>query len=183
MPWETKFDINNAIDSATAIFWAKGYKATSLADLLQAMDINKGSFYNTFGSKKALFTKALEKYDQEHRRRLLSNLRELENPVKAITQLFHFSMNESSKDPDKKGCFIVNTAMDSITQALREVESFFKEQIELGIKLGQIPTEKNSSYIAKSLLTLAVGWRVLSRGIYDESDMNAIKKQVTTLIS
>jgi len=154
MPWETKFDINNAIDSATAIFWAKGYKATSLSDLLQAMDINKGSFYNTFGSKKALFTKALEKYDREHRHQLLTDLRELPSPVDAITQLFECSINESNNDPDKKGCFIINTAMDlpnhegdvnlTITQGLKQVELFFKEQIERGIALGEIPEKKNS---------------------------------------
>ena len=52
MPWETKFNIDNAIDQAINVFWAKGYKSTSLNDLLDAMEINKGSFYNTFGSKK-----------------------------------------------------------------------------------------------------------------------------------
>ena len=44
MPWEKTFDIDDAIARATEVFWAKGYEATSLADLLQAIGINKGSF-------------------------------------------------------------------------------------------------------------------------------------------
>ena len=193
MPWETKFDIDNAIDKATGVFWAKGYKATSLADLLNAMNINKGSFYNTFGSKKALFAQALEKYDREHRHRLLTDLRNLNNPVLAINQLFNLSIKDSLKDSDKKGCFIINTAMDlpnhdkdtnlTIKHGLKQVELFFKEQIELGISQGDIPAKKHSGETAKSLLTLAAGWRVLSRGIFDEPDLNIIRKQVSALIS
>ena len=56
MPWEKTFDIDEAIDRATEVFWAKGYEATSLADLIKATGVNKGSFYNAFGSKKKLFT-------------------------------------------------------------------------------------------------------------------------------
>jgi len=149
MPWETKFDINTAIDRATDIFWAKGYKATSLKDLLDAMKINKGSFYNTFGSKKSLFSKALEKYDVEHRRKTLSNLRALNAPLDAIPRLFDFIIEQSSADPDKKGCFIINTAMDlpnhdsqtnlMVKTGLKEVEDFFKEQITIGINNNIIP--------------------------------------------
>jgi len=178
---------------STSVFWAKGYKATSLTDLLNAMNINKGSFYNTFGSKRALFTKTLEKYDKEHRHRLLTELRKMDSPVEAITQLFHLSMTESNRDQDKKGCFIINTAMDlphhendvnmTIKQGLKEVELFFKEQIDLGIASGEIKTQQTSSDVAKSLLALAAGWRVLSRGVFNESDIDAIKRQVASLIS
>ena len=193
MPWETKFDIDNAIDKAIAVFWAKGYKSTSLTDLLEAMSINKGSFYNTFGSKKALFAQALEKYDREHRHQLLTDLRNLNNPVLAINQLFNISIKDSLKDPDRKGCFIINTALDlpnhdkdtevTVKRGLKQVELFFQEQIELGISQGEIPAKKDSADTAKSLLTLAAGWRVLSRGIFDEPDLNVIKKQVSALIS
>ncbi len=62
MPWEKTFDIDEATDKAIEVFWKKGYEATSMSDLTQAMQINKGSLYNAFGSKKALFDRALARY-------------------------------------------------------------------------------------------------------------------------
>ncbi|MGB1215804.1 MAG: TetR/AcrR family transcriptional regulator, partial [Pikeienuella sp.] len=55
MPWEKSFDLDDATDKAAAVFWAKGYEATSISDLVAAMGINKGSLYNAFGDKRRLF--------------------------------------------------------------------------------------------------------------------------------
>src|SRR6267143_2094209 len=57
------FDVDNALDRAMRLFWRKGYHATSLSDLTRAMGINRASLYAAFGSKRALFRKALERYD------------------------------------------------------------------------------------------------------------------------
>ena len=59
MPWEKTFDVDVAIDRATEVFWEKGFESASLADLIKATGVNKGSFYNAFGSKKKLFTASL----------------------------------------------------------------------------------------------------------------------------
>ena len=53
MPWEKQFDIDEALQRAGETFWEKGYDATSMQDLMNAMGIQKGSFYGTYGSKKA----------------------------------------------------------------------------------------------------------------------------------
>ena len=55
MPWEKEFDTEVALGNAMRAFWAKGYEATSLADLIKAMNINKGSLYNAYGGKKELW--------------------------------------------------------------------------------------------------------------------------------
>ena len=56
------FDLDDALDAAMRVFWRKGYLGTSLSDLTTAIGINRPSLYAAFGSKEALFRKALERY-------------------------------------------------------------------------------------------------------------------------
>ncbi|TQV86474.1 TetR/AcrR family transcriptional regulator [Aliikangiella coralliicola] len=192
MPWEKNFNIDDAVDRATEVFWAKGYEATSLADLLQAIGINKGSFYNAFGSKKKLFTQSLLKYEREQRRDILAELESLEDPVLAINKLFDALIEQSLTDKDKKGCFLVNTALDlpnhdidtqkTVKKGLKGSESFFERQIKSGIQTGAIPKTIDPGICAKGLLALLVGLRVLARGVFDKTSLMAIKKQAIDLI-
>ena len=48
MPRTKAFDVTDALDKAKDYFWAHGYESTSMDDLLKAMGINRGSFYDTY---------------------------------------------------------------------------------------------------------------------------------------
>ncbi len=56
------FDRQEALEQATRLFWVKGYEATSIADLTQAMGIGSPSLYAAFGSKEALYAESLQHY-------------------------------------------------------------------------------------------------------------------------
>ena len=192
MPWEKTFDIDEAIDKATNVFWAKGYQATSLSDLIAATGVNKGSFYNAFGSKKQLFIRSLLKYEKEQRKDVLSQLELLAEPIEAISTLFDSVIEQGSTDKERKGCFLVNTALDlpnhdedtrsTVTTGLKGTEEFFKKQVELGISKSLIPQTVDPVLTSKGLLTLLIGLRVLSRGVYDQQDLINIKTQALNLL-
>lgn len=193
MPWEKSFDIDDAVDRATEVFWAKGYEATSLSDLLAAMGINKGSFYNAFGSKHDLFVRGLLKYGKEQNSAALAKLSALNDPVQAIQNLFDFLIEQSIIDRDKKGCLLVNTALDLPNQepgiadivksSMDDIETFFRDQLNNGIKAGDIPKDVCPDKTAKALLSLVVGLRVLARGVYKPSDLEAIKQHAIEIIT
>ena len=192
MPWEKTFDIDEATDKAIEVFWKKGYEATSMSDLTQAMQINKGSLYNAFGSKKALFDRALARYDQNNRAAKLEKLRKSPDAVAAITGLFDSLIEDARQDPRNLGCFVVNTAQDLPNQppevaevvkgSLDDIERFFAEMIERGKKAGQIPATINPEETAQALLSMLVGLRLLSRGVAGIPALESIRAGALRLI-
>ncbi|MEM7546745.1 MAG: TetR/AcrR family transcriptional regulator [Pseudomonadota bacterium] len=192
MPWEKSFDIDGATDLAMKVFWSKGYEATSIADLVEAMSINKGSLYNAFGSKKQLFIRTLLKYDAENRQQILARLSELNDPVEAIGQLFDMIIGEAMTQKPSHGCLLVNTALelphhdqdvrDIVMTSMSEFEAFFRTTIIRGQTDGVIPRSIDASGTAKILLTLVVGLRVMSRGVFDANTMYISRDHALRLV-
>lgn len=192
MPWKKSFDLDEATAKAIEVFWAKGYEATSVSDLVDAMDLNKGSLYNAFGSKKDLFVRAFLQYDRENRQKTLSDLASMDDPVTAIRALFDGLIAESKADKQRKGCLLINTALDlpnqdkdvqvMVTSAMDDMQLFFKRQIEIGRERGEISNVVDPSTAAKSMVALVVGLRVLARGAFDNAGLGAIRDQAMQVI-
>lgn len=192
MPWEKSFDIDEATDKATEVFWKKGYEATSMADLIDAMGINKGSLYNAFGSKKALFDRALARYDQKNRAAFLAELRQIADPKAAIAGLFDGLIEEAREDPRNLGCFVVNTAQDLPNQppevakivqtSLNEIEWFLRDMIDRGKAEGQIAQRVETGPTAQALLSMVVGLRLLSRGAAGIPALESIRDGAMNLL-
>ena len=194
MPWEKSFDLDDALArSLPRYFGPKAMRPPPWPHLIDTMGINKGSLYNAFGSKKELFTRALLQYDRDNRQSMLAQLEALDDPFVAITQLFDALIAESIADPEKKGCLLVNTALElpNHTDDIREIigaviedfEAFFRRQIKRGQKRGVISKNVKANDTAKSLLSLLFGLRVLARGDFDASGLRAIKRDALRLIS
>jgi len=145
------------------------------------MKINKGSFYNTFTSKKALFEKTLQKYANNINVNVIHELQALNNPIEAIGRLLDFFL-----DQDSNGCFIINTAANLtdhddeikklVQQTFNIIDSFLEEQIKLAIDLKQTPEHVNPKTAAKLLLTLMTGGVMLGRHSYKKSEIRPIKE-------
>lgn len=193
MPWEKTFDLDEVTDKAASVFWQKGYEATSISDLVEGMGINKGSLYNTFGSKKALFDRALLRYDQQNRQKSLRELEALGDPVLAVGTLFDGLIAETKANVENKGCLLVNTALEfpnqsadvqnMVKSALHEFEAFFERMIVQGQKEGVIPADVDVDAASKSMLALVIGLRVLARGTYNAEALRVLKTGAMKLIS
>ena len=57
-----EFDEGAVLDAAVLCFWAQGYEATSVKDLVEHTGITAASLYNAFGDKRAIYQKALDRY-------------------------------------------------------------------------------------------------------------------------
>ena len=124
------YDPEEALDRATALFWRKGYEATSVADLVAALGINRGSLYGTFKDKHALFLAALERYDEREIGASVRHLRNTEGPGRErIQSLFDNVIRNVEERGDRRGDLVCNAAVE-LAAADAEVERHIKRSHE-----------------------------------------------------
>jgi AcrR family transcriptional regulator len=71
-----EFDRDAALEAAMLMFWRKGFAATSMNDLCDAMGVRSPSLYAAFGSKEELYLEAIEHYVQTQGTRVWDGLAE-----------------------------------------------------------------------------------------------------------
>jgi len=167
MPARIEFDYERAIDRATGVFWRKGYSNASLRDLLKAMGIGEGSFYNTIGSKKRLYLECLKHYNDTVSRRRLDAL--LSKPsVKHGVRAFFKTVLDELDDPRTPRVCMLSASLSNDVLAerelqrcvLRDMESFFnvfKDRLEAAKKSNELPGDFNVKVAAEVIVTYLQG--------------------------
>src|SRR5690348_5749857 len=64
-----EFDRDQVLRKAMTVFWKKGYEATSIPDLLEAMGLSRSSLYETFQDKQSLYYEAIQHYKKLSQRK------------------------------------------------------------------------------------------------------------------
>jgi TetR/AcrR family transcriptional regulator, transcriptional repressor for nem operon len=130
MPRPREFHEASALKAALECFWRRGYEATSLRDLTGAMGLTAPSIYNAFGDKQELFGRALDQYLEHTTRERLRRLHEELAPKEAIRRFFAEIVDHSINDRQRKGCFLVNSALEVARTMQKSVRSLL---LSLGI--------------------------------------------------
>ena len=167
------FDETRALDAAVDCFWSRGYEATSIRDLADAMKIGGTSLYNAYGDKRALFARSLQRYADRSMRERIARLEASHRPKEAIRAFLAEIIDRSVKDPDRKGCLLVNSALDVaphdaeigkvVGGYLDELRAFFRRNIEAARAAGQVPRTIDAEDVSAHLLGVLAGIRVLAR--------------------
>lgn len=170
MPRVKLFDETQALGQALDLFWEKGYEATSLGDLTKKMGIGKGSFYDTFGSKRKLFDKCLSTYQASSFEVLEGIFSRKGDPLDTIKALFDLHTNMMLKDTGSRGCFIANSttelADDEKVQAFLEEHNQVMRAKFVKLLAGSLWADQSEVY-ADLILTHFTGISVMSKFIKD----------------
>jgi TetR/AcrR family transcriptional repressor of nem operon len=171
MPRPRAFDEDLATDAAMQHFWRHGYAATTVRDLGEAMGLGQASFYNAFGDKRALFTRCLDRYLDGGMREKIARLEGGLPPRAAIEGLLREIVAHSLRD--RRGCLLVNTAIEVaphdtgiarlVAERLAELEAFFRRCVRAGQKAGTINPGRKPADLARLLVSVVMGLRVLAR--------------------
>ena len=186
------FDDDEVLDAAIACFWQRGLSATSVRDLAAEMGINGPSLYNAFGDKHALFARALERYAERSMRTTIQRLEEEHSPKGAIREFIRLLVKRSLADPDRRGCLIVNSALEVsphdpdlggvIASYLDEIEAFFRRCLERGQNNDEINTSIDSRDTARLLLGIVLGIRVAARSRPERALLEGMVRPALSLL-
>jgi TetR/AcrR family transcriptional repressor of nem operon len=187
-----EFDETVALEAAINCFWQHGYKATSMRDLGASMGLSAPSVYNAFGDKQALFALALERYLDRTTRDRLRRLETLLAPKAAIHKFFAEIIDHSLNDRERKGCFLVNSALEVaphqselgavIAAQFSTIEEFFKRRILAAQSDGTMPASVDAADTARLLLGVLLGIRVLARSSPKRSLLEGVVRPALALL-
>lgn len=189
MPRPRSFDETAAIGAAMDLFWSRGFAATSLRDLRDAMGLSSASLYDAFGDKHALFLRCLDQYlDQSMRARMA--VCETLPPREAIVAFVAGIVARSLEDA--RGCLMLNTAVELaphdpavaavIAERLGELEAFFLRCLRRGQRDGSVSAQVQAADVARLLVASVLGLRVLARSRPDAALLQGVARQAIALL-
>lgn len=169
MPGRKQFDVDAALEAAMRVFWTYGYPATSIDQLTAATGLGKGSLYGTFGSKDALFRRALDLYADTYGTRYERAMNRHANPVGAIRAYFEVLLRRLADPSVPDGCLLCQSVTDG--QALEDAGRHHAQAL-LNLQLARIRAALSSSELpgreldelARLAVTVQQGIVVMHRG-------------------
>lgn len=166
-----EFDVDEALEKATRLFWEKGYEATSIQDLVEATGVNRASLYQTYGGKQQLFERALDRFRSQPQQDLDLLTGNTEPGLARIREVFHHAAQQTLRDP--RGCLLLNAVAElapyeggicSVGRESRErLESFFARCLQEAAQLGEIDPKKSRRAYARFLTNNLFGLRVMAK--------------------
>jgi TetR/AcrR family transcriptional regulator, transcriptional repressor for nem operon len=188
-----EFDPDAALQSALELFWQRGYEATSMADLVEHLGIGRASIYATFGNKHELYLKALDRYAETRDPRLVGALSQPGPALPAVRALVRgFAAEAASPEDRHHGCFITNSAAELAPHdpaVARRVEISW-EHVETPLYAaliraqaqGELPEDRDPRALARMLLVLMQGLRVVGKASQDPARVRDAAEQALALL-
>lgn len=112
MPRIRQFNPEHTLQKAMHIFWIKGFRHTSLANLVEATGVGKKGLYSVFGSKFDLYLKALEYYKCVQAEELLTEIENDHASLDEIKNLFERTLNFTQSEIGSRGCMVCNAIVE-----------------------------------------------------------------------
>jgi len=176
------FDRNAALEQATRLFWVKGYEATSIADLTQAMGIGSPSLYAAFGSKEALYAEALQHYAETNEHLVWAAFHSADTARGAVMA---FLMDSAAALTGcvadlPRGCMVTLSSVGSEGYAglgaiVRNARGVTLERLETrlarAVKDGEIAASSDLHALARFVQTVQAGMSILARDGANRSEL------------
>jgi TetR/AcrR family transcriptional repressor of nem operon len=171
VPRGKTFDPDSKLDVSIELFWRRGVDATGVQDIVDALGVNRGSLYATYGDKEQLWWATLSRYCDLLYGQLLTVLAEEGPLVPRIRGLL-----EALADPDSgrpRGCLIVNAiterlphdagTQEIVDHQVARVEVALMEAFRAAGTADEISSRWSTRQLARFVVATIQGLYVLDR--------------------
>jgi TetR/AcrR family transcriptional repressor of nem operon len=179
-----EFDANVALERAMDLLWSQGYEATSLDDLCEVTGLSRSSFYATFGSKRKLLLRSVDRYVE----RRVTNLTEmLTRPVpvrEAFAALLDDFIDRIVEGSGRRGCFLGNCAAElprgdrgalmQVRDGLGRTEAVFRQALAAAKARGELQSDADVRALARFLTAGIQGLRLVGKVNPDRAALKEI---------
>lgn len=189
-----EFDEDDLLRIAFDQFWRKGIRGTSLSDIARDTGIQRGSLYNAFGSKEALFLRAYERYSGDYlnavRKALGSG-----SVRKRLAAFFDMTITNFRSGSPPRGCPTTRGLMelaseqdgeldDKARQAFADlitrITGLLRDALSQGAERGEFDGDPEAT--ALHIMTVTRGLAVLERAFGDEARLRGIAAHTVDLL-
>ena len=166
-----EFVESEVLDRALSAFWARGYDATSIEDLVTATGLGRASLYGAFGDKEQLFRKVAERY-LERAEQAMDAVTQGLAPREAVLAFLRSRANEPPWESSQPGCFLQMCATTGTTPPLvrdlqeatgAKVVKWLVEQLTRAQAKGELHPDENPAALASFLAILVSGLTASAR--------------------
>ena len=180
-----RFDRDAALATATRLFWLKGYAATSVSDLTEAMGIGSPSLYAAFGSKEELYAQALRFYAERYEGLVWQNFRAAPTAREAVTALLMDSaaaLTGSCSQNDPLGCMVTLSAVGSeghaelgerVRAARVMAVTGVEERLRRAIAEGELASDSDIVGLSRHIVAVQNGMSILARDGASRAELEA----------
>ncbi len=172
-----EFDIDSVLDAAMRAFWENGYESTSLADLMAATGLHKGSLYQAFGDKRSLFLQSLERYLDATMARDEAIMAEAKSPLEGILKVVHTMIDMEIEEGFPTGCLAINSMVELAPHdedVERVIAAHHKKHLDriAGViaqaqAAGELSRSRPPELVAMMMMTFMTGLATLANGPMD----------------
>ncbi|MFI6347803.1 TetR/AcrR family transcriptional regulator [Streptomyces sp. NPDC050560] len=176
------FDRDTALEAAKLLFWERGYEATSVGDLTDAMGIRPGSLYAAFGDKKSLFKEAVRSYGRSRVGALMARALDEEPTARGAFERILREAAVAYCDPGHPaGCLTISAATniseqdEEVGQFLREIRNgnltTFESRLSAAVAGGELPPSADPPALAAYFAAIIQGMSQRSRDGATEQEL------------
>ena len=187
-----EFDRDEALRRAMEVFWARGYEATSVGDLVGHMGINRQSLYDTFGDKHSLYLAALDRYREVEGRRMFELLERPGSVRRALRQLFEGVVECALGGGERRGCFVGNAmselagrceaTAEKTCGGMAAAEDALYRALLRGKREGEIRGGRDLRAVARFLYSSLQGLQLMSKATKDRKTLEDVVRVTLSVL-
>lgn len=173
-----QFDEKEMIATALDVFWRKGLHDATMQDLAVATGVQRGSLYNAYGDKEAIFQRAFDQYAAQLTEACSKALSEGDDIAARLRNFLDLLIVNMTSGSPPRGCLTTRTALDVAisSEAVRQRVQGMLSRLEqlVAQAIGSAADKRlavKANRLARVVVTFTRGLAVMERAGYSRKQL------------